>query len=399
MPNNGDIKPFDLFLSKPKRVGLYSAHKKITGLTVANRFENKSKLTLFIVLAISLFLLMIAFEILVGYTLGTHTSETRHIRLRENAPHLNLKIKPSAIELSRSENLENKEFPFATDENGFILPSLNHKQADVTLAFIGGSTTECMLVDTDKRFPYLTGKLLSKDSLKVNTINAGVSGNDSLNSINAYLNKIVPRKPDIAILMHNVNDLSTLLHEGSYWNNNDYRSPIIYEDRSLKSFIKASMPNTFEVLHRLKTAINGPVDEFSHNRKNKKEIDQDKFYTLFEENLNIFISISKAKGIQPVLMTQASRFTEKPDQIIADSVKVLESLGINYSQYKTLYDGMNDRIRKVATTHNITLIDLAKSIPQSNEYIIDSVHYNNQGSELVAKIISEKLNTVININK
>lgn len=58
--------------------------------------------------------------------------------------------------------------------------------------------------------------------------------------------------------------------------------------------------------------------------------DEQKIYHLFEESLDIFISISNAKGTKPALVTQVSRFTEKPDQIILNRFKDLESLGINY---------------------------------------------------------------------
>ena len=364
---------------------------------MSNRFENKSKLTLFIVLALSLLVMLIVFEKLVGISLGHEETETRHIRLRENAPHLNLKLTPSANELAHSENLENKAYDFSTDKDGFLLPSLTHKNADLTLAFIGGSTTECMYVDAEKRFHHVVANLISNDLIKVNSINAGVSGNDSLNSINAYLNKVIPMKPDIAFLMHNINDLSTLLHEGSYWNNNDYRSPIIYEDKSLKAVLKTALPNSFELLHRVKAKLTGPVDEFAHDRGKAKTFDEQNIYRLFEENLEMFITISKAKGIKPVLMTQANRFTDKPDQVVVNRFKDLESLGIKYQQFKTLFDDMNNSIRKVALENDVALIDLAKEVPASKEYIVDTVHFNNEGSELVASIIAKRLKSILSL--
>ena len=338
--------------------------------------------------------MLIVFEKLVGISLGHKETDTRHIRLRENAPHLSLMLTPSDHELKHSENLERKAYDFSTDEHGFLLPSLIHNNADLTVAFIGGSTTECMYVDADKRFHHLVSQSMSNDTYKVNTINAGVSGNDSLNSINAYLNKVIPIKPDIAILMHNINDISTLLHEGSYWNNNEYRSPIIYQDTSLKAVIKSLLPNSFELLHRVKATLAGPVDEFADDRGKTKAIDQQNIYRLFEENLDVFISISKAKGITPILMTQASRFTDTPDPVVVNRFKDLESLGINYTQFKALFDGMNDRIRTVAEKHQIALIDLAKNIPPHKDYIVDTVHFNDDGSSLVASFITEKLNEI-----
>lgn len=362
---------------------------------MSNRFEKSSKLTLTIVLLISSIIILIVFEKLVGTTLGLTEEQVRHIRLREHSPMLDKTMSPISSDLKETDGLVDKPYAFATDEHGFIKPSLIHQNPDLIVAFIGGSTTECMHVDVEKRFPYLTGKLLSSNKLKVNSINAGVSGNDSLNSINAYTNKILPLKPDIAVLMHNINDLSILLYEGSYWNHNKFRSPIIQEDKSVKAFLKTILPNTYEFLFRIKANITGHVDEFSAQRGSNKVIDQKRIQELFESNLKIFIEISKAKAIQPVLMTQANRFLVVPDANIADNAKSLESIGIKYTQYKALYDAMNESIRKVSKDNDVLLIDLAKEVPQTSKYMVDSVHFNDLGSELVARIIAEHLETLL----
>jgi len=347
-------------------------------------------------LAISLCILLFIFEILMGFVLDNNKEDTRFIRLRENPPLIDIERKPSKAHLDYSENLANKSYRFRTDANGFLYPSFPHgNYADKTIAFIGGSTTECMFVDEESRFPYLVGKQLSTEQHKVNAINAGVSGNDSLHSINAYLNKVIPFKPDIAVLLNNINDLSVLLHEDTYWNNNPYRSPIGYEDKSLNALIKIALPNTYEFLFRFKTNIKGNIDEFANDRGKPKHINADRIYALFEDNLEMFIGVSKAKGITPVLMTQANRFTDNPDKIIKDKIQDLDNIGINYNSYKSLYDGMNQRIRDVAATHKVKLIDLAAQVPQSNTYMVDSVHFNNQGSAFVANIIAKELENTL----
>ncbi len=77
------------------------------------------------------------------------------------------------------------------------------------------------------RFPYLAGRLLEQQThLKVNSYNAGRSGNNSLHSLNILLNKVVNLKPDIVVMMHNINDLAILMYEKTYWNTNPSRSPI-----------------------------------------------------------------------------------------------------------------------------------------------------------------------------
>ena len=60
--------------------------------------------------------------------------------------------------------------------------------------------------------------------IKINTYSSGVSGNNSMHSINILLNKILPLDPQVVVMMHNWNDLIVLLYEGGYWNDS-CRSP------------------------------------------------------------------------------------------------------------------------------------------------------------------------------
>ena len=52
---------------------------------------------------------------------------------------------------------------------------------------------------------------------RINSYNGGMSGNNSLNVIDLLINKVIPLKPDVVVFMENINDLSTLLYEGTYW--------------------------------------------------------------------------------------------------------------------------------------------------------------------------------------
>ena len=55
-----------------------------------------------------------------------------------------------------------KPYVLRVDRQGFIMPSKIHDHPDLTIAFLGGSTTECIYVDEDNRFPYLVGRLLER---------------------------------------------------------------------------------------------------------------------------------------------------------------------------------------------------------------------------------------------
>ncbi len=368
---------------------------------MSNRFERNSKKTLLIISLIMIFVVLFGFEKLLGSTRfgGEESQSVRHIRLKENTPLQDKMLSPSDDKIALSDTLENKPYPFKTDQNGFIFPSTPHLQADKVIAFIGGSTTECMYVDEDKRFPALTGQLLEKSSSKkINAINAGVSGSNSMHSINTLLNKIIPMKPDVAVLMHNINDLSVLLHERSYWNSNQNRSLLVEEERSIKALINQVLPNSYNFAFEMKRKLLGDNSEFentNNNVNNKPKLSNEKMLSMFKTNLDMFVDISKANNITPVLMTQASRFTEKPDYVIMKNLQNLDAVDLSYNEYRTLYEAMNEATRMVTIEKSVLLIDLAKAVPQTNEYMADPVHFTNQGSEFVANIISEELSPLL----
>ena len=92
------------------------------------------------------------------------------------------------------------------------------------------------MMDENNRFPYLAGHLLEEETqLKVNSYNAGHSGNNTLHCLNILLNKVVNLKPDIVVLMENINDLAILMYEKTYWNTNPSRSPLVVKNCRLQN--------------------------------------------------------------------------------------------------------------------------------------------------------------------
>ena len=144
----------------------------------------------------------------------------RYIKLREFNPLYRDVLVPEPGGLADSPTAwPSKSFVVRVDRQGFIMPAKIHDHPDLTIAFLGGSTTECVYVEEDNRFPYLTGRLLERQThLKVNSYNAGRSGNNTLHSINVLMNKVVNLKPDIVVLMENINDLAILMYDKTYWN-------------------------------------------------------------------------------------------------------------------------------------------------------------------------------------
>lgn len=375
----------------------------------SNWFENNPKKTIFIIVIAFIIICMFASEKFFAWRNQKASINPiyylRYITLRESPPGLADYFTPSEEDRKESDTLEIKKYRVQVDQNGFTMPSEKYAHPDLVLVFLGGSVVECMFVDEDKRFPYLTGCLLEKQcNIKINSYNGGVGGNNSLHSINNLINKVLPIKPNIVVMMHNINDISILLYEKSYWNNNPYRRTIVTEDHSLvnmvRIFVKKFIPNLYRELLQvvnirklLKTAEYG--DEFEAIRNKQVTYDKTKLFQDFGENLQLFINICQIKHIAPVLMTMASRITTEPEDLILKAFRKTNQVNLSYTEFKGLFDGFNDTIRRKAHENNIALIDLARDIPPTREYMFDMVHLNAKGSEKVAAIIAEHLKPLI----
>jgi len=314
------------------------------------------------------------YSILDKVTHKVRCNDERNIRLRELKPNLkNYQTPPRQYP-----TLENKQYLLQTDGNGFITPALINKNPDLQIFFLGGSTTECEMVEEKYRFPYLVGRILEdKLKIKVNSDNGAKSGNNSLHSINILLNKLMPFNPDIVVMMHNINDLSTLFYEGTYWNKNKVIAPITCDLKNKSKYIKQ--------------------DQWSVNKDWQERVLNDpsqaqKMILDFKQNLKIFIAIAKAKNIIPVLMTQANRIESDPDFTNERGEKASKL-------YQQQYVKFNQAIRDVAKQENVWLIDLAKLIPADEKYIYDVVHFNQAGSELVASEVAKSLSDLVTKQK
>jgi hypothetical protein len=162
-----------------------------------------------------------------------------------------------------------------------------------------------------------------------------------MHSLNILMNKVLPLKPTMVVLMHNINDLVILRSQGSYG----------YPD-SLKSHVQTSK-NVFSRYEFPESAVS--VDEqFIQNE--------------FKRNLKTFIAICKIRDIQPVLMTQANRVENDP-----------------------LYHRFNEIIRETGTEEGVRVIDLAEAIPHTPDMLYDSYHYTAKGAALAAQTITTEL--------
>jgi lysophospholipase L1-like esterase len=335
----------------------------------------------------------------------------RAIRLEEGRPGRLLHCVPTSESLDHSDGyLERHVYLYQVDGAGFLMPSRVHDDPEVTIIFQGGSTTESTLVDPELRFPFLAGRLLERAIRKrVNAYNAGVSGSFTLDSINSLLNKHVAARPTFVVMMEAINDLQTLV-----FNHNSYygraRNPVqeIEQRRGRRTpdvlpslmqlahaTVRRSVPHFSSRLMALEARLQGrlqEIDEFAVVRGEERHVDPDAILANFRRNVTLYISVARQFGITPILMTQASRFyDDSPAWRLYIKSNVEAKTGLAFDIYRRLHRSINGVTREVGETEDVLVIDLERRIPARSEFIHDPVHFNNNGSQLAAEIISEEI--------
>ena len=300
--------------------------------------------------------------------------------------------------------MENKMVEFSIDENAFIIPSKMYDNADMVLAFLGDSTTECALVDPQNRFPYLVGRILEeRTGKKINSYNAGYSGANSYSILLSLVCKIIPLKPDKIFYCSSFHDIMFLTTHDDFYSSCSERVNV-YSDEQLanglwrrcQKVIRMLFPNIYLKLYIFKEKI--------FDRK-KREIEPNEIRIIsqtkkkemlkyVEMNINSFVDICKNVDIEPILMTQVNNFrlAEKNTYIMEIYKTMLEEvIHISFADFAELFDSVNKLVRKIAKDKGVQLIDLDLEIPKERDCIYDLVHFTDKGSRIAAEYIADAI--------
>lgn len=378
------------------------------------RIEMSVLKNIFLVIVVSIVTLKIAdlsfgmIQPMESLSTSVNRATVRSIVLREFNPNQSAEVSPSNKLTTQADSLKQTPYPVKIDENGFI-DNGNSDEANPKLRviFLGGSTTENLFVQPENRFPSVVELSLRKAlNQTVVTHNAGVAGNNSMHSYLSFIAKGIPLKPNYAVLMHNVNDLSLLSKTESYWVAPSMRTLVAGNSRSKFADKDLFRSFTFAFLKRLKNIIFpnlyaylGPRllpnkalsrDEFQELRGSLPVVNFNSAEKQFRSSLLSFTQLSRAWDIEPILMTQANRINTN-DIVFKKLYETSPDIGMSPEQFELIYQKFNDIIREVALEQNVQLIDLDVLLRPSNKYLFDTVHLNDEGNIRAGEIITKHL--------
>jgi len=302
---------------------------------------------------------------------------------RRESPELVLTLRAqhanSDREFDRSAlHLDPPRIRFRTDAHGFIEPVERIPDPELRLAVQGGSTTECLVVQEELRWPNQVAVQLEPLGFRVNVWNAGLSGNTAHDSLVNLIEIVAPLHPDAVLLMNAINDAG-LLADGGY----ALRAPLpdgwraggrfllqkLSADSSIMGLVRRSLAFEKQVIHR---SGEEPM-AYAHTPDPEP----------YAARLRSWVRTARAFGIEPVLVTEplsTLRNELTPPWTDAGALAVF-----------------NARVRAVGSEEGAAVIDLAALVQAQPEFqepakfFYDGMHVNDDGARIYGRLVATEL--------
>ncbi|HUQ64597.1 MAG TPA: SGNH/GDSL hydrolase family protein [Flavitalea sp.] len=275
----------------------------------------------------------------------------------------------------------------------------------LSIITVGGSTTECHFLGDEHTWPYLLGKELAHDFKKVWVNNAGLDGHSTFGHqilLDDHIKKI---KPKVVLFLTGVNDIENsgpsyfdkLTIKNAYPDFIHYvynNSEVINAAVNIARGQRANMFNNTTQEMKVPGAMG--VLNLNQSEINEKLLKQQKFIDGYGTRIAALIDTCKQNDIMPVFVTQPCLYGHGTDSLTGVNLataKVEEHM--NGALLEALIDAYNNKMKAVCENRSAACIDLESMMPKCSLYYYDQTHYTNQGAEMVANLIGQKMRDIL----
>lgn len=251
--------------------------------------------------------------------------------------------------------------------------------ATIRIIAVGGSTTANERPYSKNKVDYaiaLESKLSSGFTGHVfEVLNAGADAYSTAQSLINIQFRLSEFKPDLILLMHNVNDASVNSFAGGATPDyaNKYMQPY-YLNPSLQGTLSW---RGFFIQSRLLTKLGLPqliASKWEHINKDNSHANG---LRLFKRNLATIAAVCRLHDIELVLLSQPNSMRRQ-----------------KYINKEVVLD-YNNAISEVAEEQNIVYVDMYNKFGHDKTYFLDSIHYTPEGIERFSDILYQELRKTI----
>ncbi|MFI5355064.1 MAG: SGNH/GDSL hydrolase family protein, partial [Desulfobaccales bacterium] len=256
----------------------------------------------------------------------------------------------------------------------------------LTLVTIGGSTTECFYLSDGRTWPDLLGAKLSRDFPKLWLNNAGLDGATTYRHLLLLEDYVVKLKPKLVLFLVGINDVGVgEIHDkpqggfGGWLKAMTNRSEVYALGLNIYRYFVAQSRGLHHVEVDLKAqgSLDVPAEVQQETRRKYRQ-ESLKFYRARLEKL---VQVSRAQGIEPVLITQPTLYGPGIDPVTGvDLEKVKLGENLNGALMYAVVEMYNGTLRRVGSENGVLVIDLAREMPRNSAYYYDYLHYTEAGA-------------------
>lgn len=334
--------------------------------------------------------------------------------------------------------------PGHSPENRFTVNALGLRgpepggDDEVRILAIGGSTTECLLIDDARAWPLAVAQRIGKthDGRPVWSASAGLSGMNSRDHV-LHAKYLLPELPriDVVVAMMGVNDVSAALGMPAKYGPMPVDLPADQQEAALRRAfhvvpgrlehswdyeagplrglalvqlaVKVKRARSRDLASRhLANDVEGKVVQAWRQRRQRASRFLDQLPDLapalaaYRENLRSFTRLLRERSIRVVLVTQPTlwRADLTPDEQqllwMGGEGDFLKEDGVPYFAPGALAEAMrrfNETMLATCVEEGVECVDLASQIPRDTSIFYDDCHFGDRGSELIADRMSAAL--------
>jgi len=279
---------------------------------------------------------------------------------------------------------------------------------DLTLITVGGSTTQCFFLSDDETWTARLGADLAPSFRNLWVNNAGLDGHSTYGHLVLMEDHIAKLHPKVVVFLIGANDVGRDPNEE--FDAENVKSRISF--RSPTEFIKSLSPysevaslvaNLYRSANAYKQGLwhqkidlktfpmMGPLPEGAEEQY-LAQFAAPHYLTGYQERILKLIAVSRANGIEPVLVTQPLLEGPQIDDVTGVDLGRIEAVpDRSGNMVWDLQEAYNDVTRRVGAEEHVQVIDLARRLPKSSRYFYDFIHFTNAGAQEIADILSQDL--------
>jgi len=270
----------------------------------------------------------------------------------------------------------------------------------LTILTIGGSTTECTFLSDGKTWTDELARRLAASRPDAWVNNAGLDGQSTFGHIILLRQFVLDLRPSITVFLVGANDVERGAANG-------YDSALTPSSAGTLHRTLVFLADHSEVAGLTMNALRAWRARragFGHSevdlpKERNLVIDprevarllqehRDKYLRGYRERLDEIVTIARQGGITPVLVTQPALFGETVDPTTHVDLREVQVNGRGNGLLEwRLLELYNDVTREVGATRDVTVIDLAESMPKDSRYFYDYLHFTNDGAVKVGDIV------------